>query len=29
MIKNHPLALGIWAALTALLFVLSASGNSS
>jgi hypothetical protein len=30
MIKNHPLrTLSTWAALTALLFVLSASGNSS
>jgi len=30
MIKNHPLRiLGTWAALTAVLFLLSASGNSS
>ena len=30
MIKNHPLrTLGSWAALTAALFLLSASGNSS
>jgi len=30
MIKNHPLRiLGTWAALTAALFLLSASGNSS
>ena len=30
MIKNHPLrTLGTWAALTAALFLLSASGNSS
>ncbi len=30
MIKNHPLRiLGTWAALTAALFLLSASGNST
>ncbi len=30
MIKNHPLRiLGSWAALTAVLFLLSASGNST
>ena len=30
MIKNHPLrTLGTWVALTAVLFLLSASGNSS
>ena len=30
MIKNHPLrSLGTWAVITAVLFLLSASGNSS